>query len=104
MLGILAFFYKFCFQLWWKLYYYKSQGVTITPGAWRPLIGNLPELSKYDELRGTTDEPLPIIFKWLMAYWIDQDDRTTVRYENHKAIAVNFFGELILLINDKDIA
>ena len=73
------------------------------PGAWRPLIGNLPEIAKYDQFRGE-DEPLPIVFQWIMKYWIDQEDRTSLKYENHKAVAVNFFGDLILLINDKDIA
>ena len=102
-IGTFLFFYKYCFLLWSKLYYYKRQGVTILPGAWRPLIGNLPELAAYDNFRDAS-EPLPIIFKWILAHFIDPEDRTSFRVENHKAVLINIFGKLVMIIPDKDIA
>ena len=103
LIGTITVFYKYCILLWWKIYYYKKQGVTIFPGAWRPLIGNLPELALYDKYR-EAEEPLPIVFKWVLHHFLANDDDNGFKVENHKAILLNFFGKLVIIIPDKDIA
>ena len=103
LFGTITMFYKYCILLWWKIYYYKKQGVTILPGAWRPLIGNLPELATYDKYR-EAEEPNPPVFSWVLTHYLANDDDTGFRVENHKAILVNFFGKLVIIITDKDIA
>ena len=80
------------------IYFYKKQGVTIFPGAWRPLIGNLPELANYETVSKQSDEPLIFPWSWLLQYYFDAEDPTTCLYENHKAVVYNAFGKPIINI------
>ena len=59
------FLYNSCFKLWYKIYFYKKQGVTILPGCWRPIIGNLLELSKYHDFASKSEDPLTFPLCWV---------------------------------------
>ena len=46
--------------------YYKRQGVTILPGATRPLIGNIADFLTYKEQVKASKYPLPHFEVWLI--------------------------------------
>ena len=74
------------------------------PGAWRPIIGNLPEMAHYEAVATQSDEPLPTFFRWYLEYYIDPEDRTTTKYENHKAVLINIWGKPLLSITNPETA
>jgi cytochrome P450 len=74
------------------------------PGAWRPVIGNLPEMAQYETVSAQSDEPLPILFRWIVEYFIDPEDRTTLKYENRKGILMNLFGSPLIWITNPESA
>ena len=67
-------------------------------GAWRPFIGNLPEIANYEVVSVNSDEPLPMLITWLQHYYIDPEDSSSCKFENHKASLINFFGKPTLCI------
>ena len=68
------------------------------PGAYRPLIGNLPELSHYETVSSKSEEPLAFPFTFLFEHFIGKN------YEDHKAFLVNIFGKPLLFITNPESA
>ena len=68
------------------------------PGAYRPLIGNLPELNTYEKEAMKSDEPLAFPLQFLIEYFVGSN------YEDHKAVLMNLFGKPLLFITDPDSA
>ena len=96
-LALLSFlFYQFCFKLWYKIYLYKKQGITLMPGCTRPIIGNLPELFQYRKIASKSKYPLQTPFVWMTQHFIEPENSSGIKFENHKAVVFNVWGNLIL--------
>ena len=76
--------------------FYRKQGITIMPGADRPLIGNLLEYSAYDEEAKNHDGPMPNYHDVIRKRFIKDD------YKDDKATFINIFGNDILFIHDAE--
>ena len=68
------------------------------PGAYRPLIGNLPELNHYETVSLKSEEPLAFPFTFLIEKFVGTN------YEDHKAILMNLIGKPMLLITNPESA
>ena len=74
------------------------------PGAWKPVIGNMPRLAQYDIVSAESEEPLPVVFRWMIERYIDPDEPRACKYENYKAVLMNIFGKPLIFINDPAMA
>ena len=70
LVGVIYAYYK----QYTTIKHYEKQGVTIVPGAYRPMIGNLLEFAKYDAMMKQSEEPMAQT--WLQFYGniFDQKD------------------------------
>ena len=96
--------YNYCFKILYKIYFYKKQGVTIMPGCWRPIIGNLLELGQYHEFAARSEDPLTISLVWMTQHFIEPGNQDGYDYTRHKAILMNIWGDLVLQVNCPEMA
>ena len=76
--------------------FYKKQGVSILPGASRPLLGNVLEFVKYAKASNASDEPLHPGLTWLTEKL--PNDKDGMQMEGHKAIIFSLFSSPNILI------
>ena len=60
--GVLYLYYR----QWSTIKFYEKQGVTVIPGAYRPILGNLLEFVKYDATVRQSEESMN--HAWLQIY------------------------------------
>ena len=99
-----AFYYKFVYKMQKTIAFYKSQGVTIVPGADRPVVGNLADGKEHANECKNSEDALPTFFKWLHNTKLDPEVKNHIKYEKHRALLHNIMGRPILSINDAKMA
>ena len=101
LLSIAAFIYEYVYKLYSTINFYKAQGITILPGATRPLIGNVADIAKFNKaLAENNKEPLGNFLKWLLENLLEPENKNGYKSENYKAVLWNRFGKPVLSVTD----
>ena len=85
---VAKFLYEYVYKHYRTIEFYREQGVTILPGAERPLIGNMPNFRKMAQKVQASKEPVQDRILWLL----NEIYEGSFRPEEHKAIMMNVFG------------
>ena len=83
-----------------KISFYKKQGVTIHPHAHYPVVGNIPDMMKYDEVAAQKSEAETSLNPWIVQNTAELMGEPHYDGKKHPVLLVNFMGEVQLFVSD----
>ena len=83
-----------------KILLYSSQGVTIYPNAYVPILGNLLDLLQLEKETEESEDPVQIPYPWMLKHFARKTGMPMFDGKKHPLLCINFMGDVNLFISD----